>query len=512
MKELLQKLCISACILMGLAAIAKAQTMKVESMRVASLDLSASINMRSDQNGKPCALVKVSILASNATFGGNVIGDVLRDGSDYWVYLSEGSKNLQIKHPSFRTLLVSFPKFNINSVESKKTYILDVNFNEVVDSSTPGIGLTASSTQTTASQSTGESSGTSSNSQSYKQRVFTPRKSKDWLAEFFPLNGITLGKTTYADALKMGFKRTGEDGYKAEHNVLQVGPISFWTGVTYSNNKFYDKLTGTSLPKAWKKKFGIDDSMSYNEWMAFFNSLGFNVYEVTQPTVGSYDGRDFLVAKVNAVDPKGQIMFCLLFNYGDGGATTSSPNSLYNFEVSYLKDSRYEPYINATKNSSRGVTVGDAISTLFPVYGLTLNKSTWKDAYEAGFIVKPHDENNLNDSWNSDVNGLMFWDHDHLGYFNSLYVVKQRQGMPKEWLDLGFNWGNSYNTWLNVLEDLDYAVFIDQAPTNDATSDFRAELRAISSDGKLRIDFVFTGTKGVSSTPGTLYAITMQAN
>ena len=101
-----------------------AQELTVKRMEVAPMDLSASTQQRNDRNGNACALVKVQLATPGARFEGNVIGDVEFKTGEYWVYMSEGSYMLNVKHASFLPLFVNFRDFDIKEVESKVTYVL----------------------------------------------------------------------------------------------------------------------------------------------------------------------------------------------------------------------------------------------------------------------------------------------------------------------------------------------------------------------------------------------------
>ena len=100
------------------------QKLTVEKMEVAPMDLSASTQPRNDLNGNPCALVKVQLATPGASFDGNVIGDTEFKKGEYWVYMSEGSYMLNVKHPNFLPLFVNFRDYGIKRVESKVTYVL----------------------------------------------------------------------------------------------------------------------------------------------------------------------------------------------------------------------------------------------------------------------------------------------------------------------------------------------------------------------------------------------------
>ena len=111
------------------------QKLTVENMQVTN-DLSASQYRRADLNGEPCGLVKVSLAAVGATFEGSVIQPVEYKTGEYWVYMSKGSRELRIKHPSFVPLHVKFADYGIKDIQPLTTYSLTLlmpQIGQVVD-------------------------------------------------------------------------------------------------------------------------------------------------------------------------------------------------------------------------------------------------------------------------------------------------------------------------------------------------------------------------------------------
>lgn len=104
--------------------IASAQQLKVGKCYLASNDISASKYERKDGNDNPCALIKVLLTSDGAKFEGNIVGDVKYDTGEYWVYLTEGSYELRIKHPLYTAHTINFRDFNIKGVDGKRTYIV----------------------------------------------------------------------------------------------------------------------------------------------------------------------------------------------------------------------------------------------------------------------------------------------------------------------------------------------------------------------------------------------------
>lgn len=103
-----------------------AQEFKVKSMTEAVGDLSAATSQRLDLNGNACALVKVQIPLQGLIFEGNVIGDTQFRGGEYWVYMTEGSKQLQVKHASANPLFISFEDSGFKGLQGKTTYNLSL--------------------------------------------------------------------------------------------------------------------------------------------------------------------------------------------------------------------------------------------------------------------------------------------------------------------------------------------------------------------------------------------------
>lgn len=110
------------------------------------MDLSASTQPRNDLNGNPCALVKVQLATADASFEGNVIGDVAYIENEYWVYMSAGSYMLQLKHKSFVPLFINFRDYGITRVEQKATYVISLQIpnrgSSAVDDGTRFLAMT----------------------------------------------------------------------------------------------------------------------------------------------------------------------------------------------------------------------------------------------------------------------------------------------------------------------------------------------------------------------------------
>lgn len=112
-----------------------AQELSVKKVETLSMDTYASVHKRVDANEVPCALVRVSLTVNDVSFRGNIVGDVARDGSDYYVYMTEGSKNLRIIHPKYHELEINFRDYNIRHLNGLTSYrvLIDIRNNNDVN-------------------------------------------------------------------------------------------------------------------------------------------------------------------------------------------------------------------------------------------------------------------------------------------------------------------------------------------------------------------------------------------
>ena len=113
-------------VLLALAAAGlRAQELAVASLVQSTMDLSAATSPRLDLNGVPCALVKV-LMPAGAEFEGSIIQPVEFRAGEHWVYVTAGTKQMRVKHPSAKPVQVVFADYGIPRLESKVTYTLDV--------------------------------------------------------------------------------------------------------------------------------------------------------------------------------------------------------------------------------------------------------------------------------------------------------------------------------------------------------------------------------------------------
>lgn len=147
--------------------------------------------------------------------------------------------------------------------------------------------------------------------------------------KFFPIYGITLGKTTLSQAQSMGY--TVKPNSSGDHKICEANGLTFWD---FDKDNIFDYVTlyyHQSVPETIRN-LGINWGMSYNQMIAKFKNLGFTVTVSEQPATETYQGRKTLKAKFSAKAPGEKFEVRVTFSYGNKngeGYTTNSPNTFY---------------------------------------------------------------------------------------------------------------------------------------------------------------------------------------
>lgn len=83
-----------------------ADRISVSSFRLLDNDLVARTSVKTDQNGEPCAVIKVVVQAGGFIFEGDGLGIVSSEykTGEYWLYVPYGARHLTIKHADFGVL------------------------------------------------------------------------------------------------------------------------------------------------------------------------------------------------------------------------------------------------------------------------------------------------------------------------------------------------------------------------------------------------------------------------
>jgi len=140
----MKKKCFSTLLLSMMSLSIIAQDIEVKKFEPLEKDQTAVTSPRKDINGNACGLVKVALKEPGAEFEGNVMGDVQFTGSEYLVYLPNGTKRLGIKHPDYLPTTIVFADYGTKRVASSTTYELKVKTNKKkakVDNSKKGMAV-----------------------------------------------------------------------------------------------------------------------------------------------------------------------------------------------------------------------------------------------------------------------------------------------------------------------------------------------------------------------------------
>ena len=117
-------------ILSYLSIVCIAQDLLVQKCELSSMDITARTNPRVDLNGDLCAVIKVSAPGEIIKVHGNVIGDIVKTGKDYWIYCTAGTKQIQFLFNDYNSINIDFSEYGINNLESAST--IDMKLMDVV--------------------------------------------------------------------------------------------------------------------------------------------------------------------------------------------------------------------------------------------------------------------------------------------------------------------------------------------------------------------------------------------
>jgi len=161
--------------------------------------------------------------------------------------------------------------------------------------------------------------------------------------------------------------------------------------------------------------------------------------------------------------------------------------------------------------------VSQTIRQFFPVWGITLNETTIKQAKSMGYKI----ETNKDGSKHFVSHGADFRDDDKDGYFDHLggissILVSKGFELPEEWKSKGFSWDNSYDRWIQLFKDLGFSIKIERGPTVkefEGRKTLSAMVIATSLDNTLYFVLGFDfGESYQTSSPRTIFSLYVGAN
>ena len=150
-----------------------------------------------------------------------------------------------------------------------------------------------------------------------------------YFSDFFPVYGVTLGETSVAEMKPLaGYVKDIYGVNSAELNTLIFEDLD--------KDRVYEWIrVGDMIPEKWQQ-LGLDWRLSYDEWLALFEKMGFTIEHLEYPVTEEFFGRNALSAKFVATAPDQSFTMLMEFEYGNEhgeGCTTSSKNSLIRITI-----------------------------------------------------------------------------------------------------------------------------------------------------------------------------------
>lgn len=135
---------------LSLFVVAKAQDYKVVSVESLPMDMSARKHIKTDENGKQCALLRIATqnispekkegFHFSSDYGSQVVAHSIMEG-EIWVWVSPGLKTLKIAHPDWGKYELHITKY-VPQIESLYTYKIVVE-GLVVESETGALTISS---------------------------------------------------------------------------------------------------------------------------------------------------------------------------------------------------------------------------------------------------------------------------------------------------------------------------------------------------------------------------------
>lgn len=321
-----------------------------------------------------------------------------------------------------------------------------------------------------------------------------PETSKNSINDFFPIWRITLGETTWEQAEDMGY--VVEVWKEGPGRCMDIEDVTFWDhrGEGVFTSLYWTKNDDAKFPLSWQSK-GFSWNNSFDEWLGVFNKLGYLINIKEHPSRGDKTFK----AIFEAFSQNGTLSFKMDFDYGKHGDYTSSPKTLYSLTVNYNRTEANKKKENTTVND------------FFPICGITLGESTWKQAEKLGYVVEKEETASSNYKY-IDVEDIRFFDDKGGGVFSSLMWGRGDNDFSPLWRAKGFSWDNSYDEWMEVFKIMGFKITVKKQPCQGEFCGHKtlsAEFDALSPDELLLFELEFDyGESGhYTSSPKSLDTI-----
>ena len=127
----MRNILLSLVLLFAAISSALAQELTVKSFKLAGNDLTAQTQPRKDLNDRNCALVKVQFVGDILNVEGNVIMPLVKRNNETWVYMPQNTRQMKVIAKSYLPLMVTFADYDIERLESNRTYVLTLLSNNL---------------------------------------------------------------------------------------------------------------------------------------------------------------------------------------------------------------------------------------------------------------------------------------------------------------------------------------------------------------------------------------------
>jgi len=160
-------------------------------------------------------------------------------------------------------------------------------------------------------------------------------------------------------------------------------------------------------------------------------------------------------------------------------------------ELDNIREEVLENYNGeAASTSSTGTgTSTNIFDRIFPVYGITLGKTTISQAQAMGYTIESSDSGYKT----AKAYDVTFWDFNKDNIFDYVTFYEYKQ-VPESIRNLGLNWNMSYNQMLAKFKELGFAVKVTEQPTTEKWENrktLKAKFEAISQDKKFKVIVAF---------------------
>ena len=321
-----------------------AQELKVKSFTLSATDISAQTQPRKDLNDEPCALVKVQFVGDILNVKGNVILPLLKEDYETWVYLTHGSRQMQVTAKNNLPLMIKFADYGVESVEKNRTYVL-------VLSQMGGYSAEATSSASTMNAPSKTSSA---------DVITIPIKDGVNIemvkveAGTFMMGATSEDKNASADEKTIHQVTLTHDYYMGKYEVTQAQ----WQVVMGSNPSYFK---GNNLPV---EQVSWDDSQ---EFIAKLNSMTGKKFRLPSEAEWEYAARGGMKSRGYRYSGSSKISDVAWYGGNSGSTThpvgTKQPNELGLYDMSgnvceWCQD-WYGDYSSSSQINPTGVVSGE---------------------------------------------------------------------------------------------------------------------------------------------------------